>query len=309
MSNLRHFVSQIFYSNFKTTSLGMLINTSLLILIFLNIIVIILESVASIEQQYSSWFKTFEIFSVIIFSIEYVLRLWICINIAEYKNLSAVKSRLKYFVTPMAIIDLLAILPFYLSMFFMLDLRLLRIFRLIRGFKLTRYSAAMTTLTSVLKDEMPALIAAYFIMFTVIILASSGIYILEHEIQPNEFGSIPESMWWAVTTLTTVGYGDITPITNGGKIFGGIITLIGIAMVALPTGIIASGFSNRFHMTRQNPGPAIPVNPTYNETKTQHEQETLSQIQLRLGISNEEAKHIYKKVIAHHIKKQTYHMP
>ncbi len=277
------------------------LNTALLILIFLNIIAIILESVSSIELKYSYLFKLFEIFSVVIFSIEYLARLLACVDLTQYKDSpSAFKSRLRYLVTPMAIVDLLAILPFYLSIFFALDLRFLRILRLVRIFKLTRYSAAMKTLTSVLKDEIPALLAAYFIMIIVIVLASSGIYLLEHKIQPNDFGSIPASMWWAVTTLTTVGYGDVTPLTSGGKVFGGLITLIGIAMVALPTGIIASGFGNSFRKKRQSYELEV-AEALADGVITKHEQEKLRTVRSSLGISADDAHQIYKEAIFQHL--------
>ncbi|MBV1950599.1 MAG: ion transporter [Cycloclasticus sp.] len=298
--NYQH-LHQVLSKTYQSKRVNHWLSTGLLILIFLNILAIILESVSSIEIQYSHLFKKFEIFSVVIFSIEYLARLWACAGLTQYKHsTSAFKSRLRYLVTPMAIVDLLAILPFYLSFFFALDLRFLRILRLVRIFKLTRYSAAMKTLTSVLRDEIPALLAAYFIMVIVIILASSGIYLLEQKIQPNEFGSIPASMWWAVTTLTTVGYGDVTPLTNGGKLFGGLITLIGIAMVALPTGIIASGFGNSFRKKRQSYGLEV-AEALADGVITNHEQEKLNDIRSSLGISTDDAQQIYKEAIFQHL--------
>ena len=298
--NYQHF-HQVLSKTDQSKPVNKWLSTGLLILIFLNILAIILESVPSIELEYSHLFKKFEIFSVVIFSLEYLARLWTCVDLTQNKgSQSPFKSRLRYLVTPMAIVDLLAILPFYLSFIFALDLRFLRILRLVRIFKLTRYSAAMKTLTSVLKDEVPALLAAYFIMIIVIILASSGIYLLEHKVQPNNFGSIPASMWWAVTTLTTVGYGDVTPLTNGGKLFGGLITLIGIAMVALPTGIIASGFGNSFRKKRQSYGLEV-AEALADGVITNHEQEKLDDIRSSLGISIDDAQQIYKEAIFQHL--------
>jgi voltage-gated potassium channel len=302
MLNIRKRVAQIFSSNIGTDYLSKFVNGILLLLIFANVMAIILESVASIEHKFSVFFQTFEMFSVIIFTFEYFVRLWSCVDLPKYKGeKNKLKARLKYLITPMAIVDLIAIVPFYLSMYFVFDLRFLRVLRLLRIFKLTRYSAAMKILISVLKEEMPALVAAYFIMFTVIVLASSGIYLLEHEIQPDEFGSIPAAFWWAVTTLTTVGYGDVTPITNAGRIFGGIITLVGMSMVALPTGIIASGFGNMFRRNRQK--YELLVEEAFKDgILTVHEQQKLHNIQTALGISDADARPIYLEALHHRFK-------
>ena len=136
-------------------------------------------------------------------------------------------------------------------MFFMsIDLRFLRVIRLLRIFKLTRYSGAMNLVLSVFKEEASAFFAAFFVLLMLLILASSGIYLLEHEVQPDNFGTIPDAMWWAMATLTTVGYGDVVPITPIGKLFGGFITIIGMGMVALPAGILASGFADQVHRRR-----------------------------------------------------------
>jgi len=310
MSIIRKRVAQIFSTNIASDYLGKFVNSALFLLIFANVIAIILESVTSIEQQFAHIFKAFDTFSVIIFTIEYFARLWSCVDLPDYedKEKHAVKLRLKYMLTPMAIIDLVAILPFYLSMFFALDLRVLRVFRLLRIFKLTRYSAAMKILISVLKEEMPALVAAYFIMFTVIVLAASGIYLLEHKIQPEEFGSIPAAFWWAVTTLTTVGYGDVTPVTTPGRIFGGIITLVGMSMVALPTGIIASGFGNMFRRNRQK--YEMMVEEAFADgILTVKEQQKLHDIQASLGISDDDAKPIYLEALHHRFKNLPVNCP
>ena len=302
MHNIRYRVAQVFSTNLASDYLGKSINSALFVLIFANVVAIVLESEAVVEEKYYYFFHMFDVFSVIVFTFEYLARLWSCIDLpSNTTEKSAFTTRLKYMITPMAIIDLLAILPFYLSMFIVLDLRFLRVLRLLRIFKLTRYSAAMRTLTSVLKEEMPALIAAYFIMFTIIVLASSGIYLLEHKVQPKEFGSIPSAMWWAVTTLTTVGYGDVTPITNAGKIFGGIITLVGISMVALPTGIIASGFGNTFRRNRQK--YELEVEQAFADgILTIQEQTKLQKIQQSLGINDGDAKPIYLEALHHRFK-------
>jgi voltage-gated potassium channel len=308
MLNIRQRVAQVFSTNLANDLLGKIINTALFVLIFANVVAIVLESEAAIEKEYYQFFHWFDVFSVIIFTVEYFARIWSSVDLPTNEQQTPFKARLKYMLTPMAIVDLLAILPFYLSMFMVLDLRFLRVLRLLRIFKLTRYSAAMRILTSVLKEEMPALIAAYFIMFTIIVLASSGIYLLEHKIQPDDFGSIPLSMWWAVTTLTTVGYGDVTPITTAGKIFGGIITLVGISMVALPTGIIASGFGNTFRRNREK--YELEVEQAFADgVLTPEEQNKLREIQTALGISDGDARPIYLEVLHQRFKNLPVNCP
>lgn len=229
-----------------------LIDIALISLILLSVISIILESVDSINDTYYSYFYWFEVLSVFIFTVEYVLRIWSCVEspkLSNYNNNTI--ARLKYSFSFSAIIDLLAILPFYLMMFGLsgnADMRFLRSFRLLRIFKLTRYSAAFDVLSTVFKENLHAFGAAFFVLMVTMLLASSGMYYFEHDAQPNDFSSIFTSMWWAFATLTTVGYGDVIPITAMGKTFGALITVVGVGMVALPTAILASAFSEQLRV-------------------------------------------------------------
>ena len=218
-------------------------------LILLNVAAVMLESVESIRQQYSYPLFVFEVFSVTVFTIEYLLRIWTVVDNEDTEK-PAWKVRLAYMCSPMAIIDLIAILPFYLGLFIDVDLRFLRILRLVRVAKLGRYSSAMQMLFQVFQQEYKILVAALFLLLVLMVIASSGIYLIEHDVQPDEFGNIPQAMWWAMATLTTVGYGDVTPITPMGKFFGGTITVISMAMVALPAGILASSFSELLRKKR-----------------------------------------------------------
>lgn len=226
------------------------VDTFLVSLISLSIIGVILESIPSIEVRYFDQFFWLEIFTVSVFTVEYSLRVWTSIEDPKYSGYSAneIRNRLRFAVSPHAIIDFLAILPFYLMMFGVFgnfDMRFLRAIRLLRILKLTRYSSAFDMLMTCCRDNMRSLGASFFVLLTVMLLAASGMYFFERESQPVAFGSIPAAMWWAFATLTTVGYGDVTPITVGGKIFGALITVIGIGMVALPTGILASGYAHQ----------------------------------------------------------------
>jgi voltage-gated potassium channel len=220
------------------------IDAFIITLIILNVIAIVLESIEPLRLQFQVYFYIFELFSVIIFTIEYVLRVWTANLIPEYKK--PVTGNLKYALTPLAIIDLLAFLPFYLP-FIGFDLRLLRIlriFRIFRLFKIARYVEALSFINRVFKQKREELLIS--LMFTVLLLlvSSTLMYYVENQAQPDQFSSIPETMWWGIATLTTVGYGDMYPVTPLGQFLGGIIALIGIGLFALPTGILASGFSD-----------------------------------------------------------------
>ena len=215
----------------------------MIVLIAGNVLAVILETVPSLGAAYGGLFFVFEVFSVAVFSIEYVLRVWAVIEDRRRTRMTPVGGRLRYMVTPMAIIDLLAFLPFYLSAFFAVDLRFLRVLRLLRILKLTRYSPALETFARVLRNERKPLVAALLMLGVVLILVSSLMFVFEQSAQPEAFGSIPATLWWGIVTLTTVGYGDVAPVTVGGKIFGALVTVMGVGIVAVPAGILASGFN------------------------------------------------------------------
>jgi len=252
-STARQTLAQVFEGTGDYRKVGHILDTALIALIMLNVIAIVLESVPSINKVYYPQFLLLEVISVAIFSLEYLARLWACVDKSKYVAIkgSNAKRRLHYFLSPLALIDLIAILPSLLMFVFPLDLRFLRVLRLLRVFKLTRYSRAMQLLLQAFKDEASSLLAAFFIMSVLLILASCGIYLLEHDIQPDKFGSIPAAMWWAMATLTTVGYGDVVPLTPLGKLFGGVVTLVSMGMVAIPTGLLASSFSEQIRKRRQ----------------------------------------------------------
>jgi voltage-gated potassium channel len=230
-------------------NLSKFIDVFLVNLIFFNILMVILETVDTLYFRYKLWFIYFELFSVTIFSIEYVSRFWSCVE-NKTKSETNGKARLRYIFSFSAIIDLIAILPSLLAFLFpTVDLRFVRALRIFRLLKFSRYSNSINTLLIVLWDQRKSLGAAFFILFIVLIISSSGMYIVEKDIQPDKFGSIPQSMWWSIVTLTTVGYGDVYPVTSMGKFFGSIIIILGIGTVALPSGILASAFTE---YTRRN---------------------------------------------------------
>ena len=212
-------------------------------LILLNVIATFLESYKSINAKYSGLFYGIEMVSIVIFSIEYILRIWVAD--LQYPTLSPIKARLKYIFSFLGLVDLLSILPFYLPYIITIDLRVmrvLRLLRLLRLLKLNRHSKSLKLIGTVLKNTKNDILVTVFMVFILLVLASTLMYSLENEAQPEAFENIGQALWWAVATLTTVGYGDIYPITGLGKLLSGVIALLGIGIVALPTGIISSAY-------------------------------------------------------------------
>lgn len=269
----------------------------LILLIVSNAIAMLLMTVQSIDSQYHQQLHQFEVFSVIVFTLEYLARVWTCVEAApvnsEQHNWPIWKRRLHYLVTPMALVDLVAILPFYLSMFFTVDLRILRLLRLARLIKLGRYSTAMQTLYQVIRAEARTLLAALSVLMLIMVFAATGIYYLERHVQPEEFSSIPAAMWWALVTLTTVGYGDVVPITPLGRIFGALITLLGIGVYALPAGILSSSFTSRVHLRRER-FREVALSAIADGDLSERDIEHLEKIRHILDMDPEEAKLIIK---------------
>ena len=220
---------------------------ALQILIVLNVAAAILESVPWIEQAYGPPLAVFEVVSVLIFTVEYLSRVWCAVESDDPRFAHAVWGRLRYMATPFAVIDLMVLLPAYIGWFGGADLRMLRVVRLLRLLKLVRYSRSFFMLVDAMREEARAVAASAFILCILLVTAASLAYFFENPSQPDAFSSIPQAMWWAVVTMTTVGYGDITPITIPGKMIAAVVSIIGIGMVALPAGLIAAGFVNRLH--------------------------------------------------------------
>jgi len=236
---LEHGAAEDFVSKF--------VDVFIITLVVANVFAFMLSTVPQIEADYGRVFEQFEIFSVAVFTLEYFLRIWAAAEFSFSRNEASWKTRLKYALRPLLLVDLAVILPFYLSFLFFIDLRVLRILRLFRLLKLARYSPAMQSLVAVVSNEKRALFGAMMLMICLLLFASTGIYLVEHKAQPDAFGSVPQAMWWAIATLTTVGYGDVIPVTVMGKIFGGFVMLFGLGMFALPIGIMATGFSQESH--------------------------------------------------------------
>ena len=227
-------------------------------LICLNVMALIVETVEEIHDVSPLAFRAFDTISVGIFTVEYVLRLWSCT--AEEKYGHPVWGRLRFAVTPIVFIDLLAILPFYVALLApvgVIDLRILRFLRAVRLFariaRLSRYSSGLRTSVGVIHAKRAELITVIVFLSILLLMASSLMYFAENEAQPDKFANIPQAMWWSIITLTTVGYGDAVPVTVSGRFLAGVIAILGIGLFALPAGILGSGFMEEMSRRRQGP--------------------------------------------------------
>ncbi len=222
---------------------GYYVDWVIMLLIAANVVAVALETVDPLYEQYGPLFYWFEVASVAIFTVEYVGRIWSCTARDGFEH--PVFGRVKFARRPMLIVDLLAILPFFLGPLLPADLRFLRalrLFRFFRLFKLARYSESMLAFSHVFHRKKADLVVAFSVTLILLVVSSSLMYFVETAAQPEEFGSIPETLWWGVITLTTVGYGDVTPVTPLGRVFGGIVAMLGIGLFGLPASILASGF-------------------------------------------------------------------
>lgn len=226
-------------------------DVAILILIVLNVLAVVLESIEYLHDRYVQLFYLFELFSVAAFTLEYAARIWSCVEDGQYRD--PILGRLRYAGRFMSIVDLVAFLPFYLP-FVGVDLRfvrLLRTIRIVRLLKIGRYYASLKLIGSVCSAKKEELVMTSCVMVTLLVISACVMFHCEHAAQPDKFSSIPATMWWSVSTLTTVGYGDVYPITPLGKVFAAIISVLGIGMFALPTGILGSGFVEEIQKRRR----------------------------------------------------------
>ncbi len=217
-------------------------------LILANVLAVILGSVQSMNARYGTLFYGFELLSVSAFTLELMLRFWV----SDYSTDSTMRlSKWRFWKNPYVLVDMLAILPFYLGSVISMDLRLLRLLRLFRVFKISPYFRSLALLGSVIKQEYRPMMSALAVIVILMLFAASGIYLLEREGQPETFGDLPSALWWVIVTLSTVGYGDAIPETGLGKGLGAVIMILGVGMVALPAGMLASRFSQVMHRQRE----------------------------------------------------------
>ncbi|MEN6670491.1 ion transporter [Psychrobacter sp. B38] len=292
---LRLFVYNILQNDAHDTLFSRCVDYFLIFLIMTNVAAVIAESVDQWYYPYQTYFTWFENFSIVIFSIEYLLRLW---SVAEAKpEHTTWRQRWQWLKSPSALIDLVAIAPAFLNFFVNIDLRFLRILRLFRILKLTRYFASLRILLVVINKEKGSFQAVIFILIIMIVTASSGIYLVENHAQPQEFESIPKAMWWAVVTLTTVGYGDVIPITTAGKILGAVITILGVGLAALPAGILATGLANELAQRREELEQHFREQLIDSDFDLIQNQMMIDKIRRELGLDREQAQSIVLQVL------------
>jgi voltage-gated potassium channel len=224
-----------------------IVGRMLMLLILINLVAVVLESVPSLETRYAPWFMAVELVSLAVFTVEYLLRLWVAVEHAPYRLCRPAVARLRYATSAGGIIDLLAILPFWFAFALPDEFRILLVFRMVRFLKIARYSPAMRSLLDVLYSERRALFGCVVILLGTTLMAGSLAHLAERDVQPDKFGTIPDAMWWAIVTLGTIGYGDVVPVTMLGKLVAGVTIFLGLVMIALPVGIIANGFAEEVH--------------------------------------------------------------
>jgi voltage-gated potassium channel len=224
-----------------------LLSRLIILLIIVNLLAAALETVPALDVAYGDWFQAIEWLSLVLFSAEYLARVWVAVEHAPDRHLSHNKARLNFILSPSGLVDLFAVLPFWLGLFMAADLRFLLVFRIVRFLKLARYSPAMRSLMEALYNERRALFGCIVILIGTTLVTASLMYLAERHVQPDKLGTIPDAMWWAIVTLGTIGYGDVVPLTPLGKLIAAVTIFCGLVMVALPVGIVATAFSEMIH--------------------------------------------------------------
>lgn len=271
------------------------VNMSLIVLVLANILAVIIESEHAVYVDYSPLFDSFEFFSVTVFLIEYVLRVW---TAALNRDLGSTpfRRRMRYVFSLYGLIDLVAIVPSLLAYFLpSMDLRFLRAIRLARILKFTHYSHAFQDLWHAVYEERRAFLASLYVLGVAIVLSSTMMYLVEHQAQPEHFASIPRAMWWSVITLTTVGYGDVSPVTAMGQFLGAIVALMGVCTVALITGILASSFAVQMERRKREFDEQFKA-AMADGVLSDDEIEMLVDLKHHLGVTNEEFERLRARV-------------
>ncbi len=241
--HLKHRLLHILEGDPAAGKPGRFVQSALIALVIANIVSIILESVHDLHTDYLAYFHGFEVFSIVVFTIEYLARFW---TASEKHEDQPWLARRKYALSFFGLIDLISILPFYLQFFVPgMDLRILRVVRLLRTFKLSHFNSAIEDLFSALYHARASVYSTIYLFLIALLLTSTAMYHAEHELQPDKFGSIPAAMYWSVISLTTVGYGDVTPVSSLGKFISAITAFLGVSSVAMLTGVVASAFANQ----------------------------------------------------------------
>lgn len=247
LRELRKRVYQVLEQGPVGDRLSRAVDRFLVLLIVVNLLAVALESMPQYQTRYAALFALVEYFSLVVFTVEYGLRLWCAVEHGPHQHLAARHARMKYALGTAGIIDLIAVLPFWFTVFLPGDLRFVLVFRMVRFFKIARYSPAMRSLLDVLYTERRALFGCVVIAIGSSVVAASLMHLAEGKVQPDKLGTIPDALWWAIVTIGTIGYGDVVPVTALGKLIATGTIFAGLVMVALPVGIIANAFAEQIH--------------------------------------------------------------
>ncbi|MBI4273092.1 MAG: ion transporter [Rhizobiales bacterium] len=224
-----------------------IVDSLLIGLIVVNLVALTLESMPALVSRYGALFAAVELFSLVVFSLEYVLRIWVAVDHAPVRHLSPLRARLAFVTSAAGIVDLLAVAPFWLAFFVPLDLRFVLVLRVVRFLKLARYSPGMRSLIEALYAERRALFGCFVMFAGAVIFAAAAMHLAESHVQPDKLGTILDAMWWAFVTLGTVGYGDVVPVTAAGKIVAAFAIVASVFVIALPVGVVATAFADQIH--------------------------------------------------------------
>lgn len=285
------------YKQSKDLQAALVFSWVLTLMVLANVVAVILESVPSIDHRHQRMFDIFDTVSIAFFSIEYLLRVWSSAEDHRPRHGSVLARRMRYVLSFHGLVDLIAILPFFMqSLIPGLDLRFLRVIRVLRILKLSHYSSALEDLIAAIYAERNSLVSALYLLALSILITSCLIHYAEHHVQPDKFGTIPDSMWWSIVTITTLGYGDVVPVTGYGKIIGALTALSGVFTLALVTGIVASAFTTR--MRRQEIEFVSEVEEVLRDGQlSARDKRTIEHLRREFGITEAHAQAILRQML------------
>ncbi len=298
LNSLRKAVSALFDQNLPASLASKIVSAIIVATILLSIASVVLESEAGFRAEHGLLLVNVERAATAVFSVEYLLRVWSSVDRIESRYRHPVWGRLRYIARPVAIIDLLAVLPAFLGDY---DLRVLRLLRLLRMLKLTRHSEAFAMIWAVFRKEATTVGAVLLVMAMFTVASGTVMYMLENEAQPKVFSSIPMAMWWSIITITTVGYGDMIPLTAAGKAFGAIVAVFGIGTVALFSGVLTASFMEQLRLRREEARQAISIGLRSGRL-TPRQVEEIDRIGEQLGLGESEVEDLIENMLSRKIR-------
>lgn len=246
-AELRHRLYEILEHGSVAGRTGRLVVRAIVLLIVINVAAVTVESVPSVEARYGALFAAIEAVSLVVFTLEYALRVWVAGEHGLHRHEGEWRARWRYVASAAGLVDLLAVLPFWFAFAVPADLRVVLVLRMVRFLKLARYSPGMRSLLETLNAERRALANCFVILIGATLLSAAAMHLAERQVQPEKFGTIPDAMWWALVTLSTIGYGDVVPLTPLGRVIAAVTIFAGLIMIALPVGIVATAFADQVH--------------------------------------------------------------